>query len=432
MTRMKKDLFREALARFLGRENLEKIQGVKVGVAGAGGLGSNCAQFLARSGFIKFRIVDFDRVEWSNLNRQFYFAGQVGQKKVEALRENLLAIHRWLEIEAVDEKINSGNVKDLFNDCQVVVEALDGARDKRLLAEAFIGSGKLLVAASGLAGWGSADQIRIHRIRDDFFLVGDMISEVGPGLPPVASGVNVAAAKQADVVLKYFLEKTPGGDGMNVKRGSNCLAEADIYGITAEEYSLGRNNPEVVASMIDSGIKVIQYREKEKNLREKYLECLKIREMTRQAGVTFIVNDHVDLALLVKADGVHIGQDDLPPERVRELVGEKMIIGLSTHSPAQAEEAVKTGVVDYIGVGPIFATSTKKDVCQPVGLDYLDYVVRNINIPFVAIGGIKENNIALISRRGARCIALVTEIAGAEDIGARVSSLRAALSREEV
>ena len=217
---------------------------------------------------------------------------------------------------------------------------------------------------------------------------------------------------------------------MTAKRGLAGLLEADIYGITAEEYSLGRSNIEVVARMIDSGIRVIQYREKDRAARQKYRECLKIREMTREAGVTFIVNDHVDLALLVDADGVHLGQDDLPPEKVRELLGEEMLIGLSTHSPAQAKAAVESGV-DYIGVGPIFATKTKKDVCEPVGLEYLEYVVKNIRLPFVAIGGIKEHNIDEVSGRGAKCIALVTEIVGAGDIGARVRAIRAVLSRKE-
>lgn len=213
------------------------------------------------------------------------------------------------------------------------------------------------------------------------------------------------------------------------KRGFAGLPDTDIYGITAEEYSLGRSNIEVVAQMIEAGIRVIQYREKEKGDRQKYEECIKIREMTRKAGVTFIVNDRVDLALMVDADGIHLGQDDLPVERVRKLAGEKMFIGLSTHSPAQAEAAVKLGV-DYIGVGPIFATTTKKDVCNPVGLEYLEYTVNNIKLPFVAIGGIKEHNITEVYRRGARCIALVTEIVGDADIGARVHNLRAAIQKK--
>lgn len=204
--------------------------------------------------------------------------------------------------------------------------------------------------------------------------------------------------------------------------------EADIYGITAEEYSRGRNNIQVVAQMIEAGITVIQYREKEKNDRQRYEECLKIREMTKHAGVLLIVNDRPDLALLVNADGIHLGQNDLPVENVRKLVGENMLIGLSTHSPAQAEAALTSGA-DYIGVGPIFPTKTKKDVCDAVGLEYLDYVVKNINLPFVAIGGIKEHNIAEVKRHGARCMSLVTEIVGAEDIPAKVRALRAVLSR---
>ncbi len=201
------------------------------------------------------------------------------------------------------------------------------------------------------------------------------------------------------------------------------LPNADLYCITAHEHSRGRSNIEVVQSLIKSGIKIIQYREKDKKKLQKYIECLRIRELTKSAGVTFIVNDDIDIAILVKADGVHIGQDDLPIERVRELVGEEMIIGVSTHSPVQAQAAVRGGA-DYIGVGPIFKTYTKKDVCDPVGLDYLDYVVRNIDIPFVAIGGIKAGNLRSVIERGAKCIAMVTEIVGAKEIDDKIKELR--------
>lgn len=204
--------------------------------------------------------------------------------------------------------------------------------------------------------------------------------------------------------------------------------DTDIYCITAEEYSRGRTNIEVVAQMIEAGIKIIQYREKDKKLIDKYRECVQIREMTQKAGVTFIVNDHIDLAMMVGADGVHIGQDDLPVEKVRELVGERMIIGVSTHSPEQAQKAVAGGA-DYIGVGPIYRTFTKKDVCQPVGLEYLKYVVKNIDIPFVAIGGIKEHNVLEVKKAGAKCIAMVSEIVGADDIKAKIESIRKRLAQ---
>lgn len=208
---------------------------------------------------------------------------------------------------------------------------------------------------------------------------------------------------------------------MHMKR--NYSFTTDLYGITAEEHSLGRSNIQIVREMIAAGIKIIQYREKDKKMKAKYEECQVIRKMTAEAGVTFIVNDDIDLAMLVKADGVHIGQDDLPIEKVRELVGEEMVIGLSTHSPAQAEDAVKRGA-DYIGVGPIFKTATKKDVCLPVGLEYLEYVIQNIRIPFVAIGGIKVDNIAQVAGLGATCISVVTDITTASDILERAQELR--------
>ncbi len=197
-----------------------------------------------------------------------------------------------------------------------------------------------------------------------------------------------------------------------------------IYGITAEKFSRGRSNTEVVCAMIAGGVSIIQYREKRpaKSYREMLAECRQIRELTRQAGVLFIVNDYTDLALLSDADGVHVGQDDLPVAEVRRLVGPHKLIGLSTHSPEQARQAQVQGA-DYIGVGPLYSTHTKDDVCAPVGLAYLDYAVAHVKLPFVAIGGIKTHHMAEVVRRGARTICLVTEIVGAQDISATARQL---------
>lgn len=196
-----------------------------------------------------------------------------------------------------------------------------------------------------------------------------------------------------------------------------------LYCLTSEEHSRGRSNLEVVAAMIEAGVKVIQYREKDKMARHKYEECLLIREMTRQAGVTFIVNDDIATAILVSADGVHIGQEDLPLEQVRRLVGEDMIIGLSTHSPEQVRDAIDRGA-DYIGVGPVFPTATKKDVGQSVGLEFLAYVAANFDLPFVAIGGINENNAAEVVRRGAKSVAMISDVVGAEDIVGKIKAVQ--------
>ena len=154
--------------------------------------------------------------------------------------------------------------------------------------------------------------------------------------------------------------------------------------------------------------------------------------MTRKAGAFFIVNDHIDIAMLIEADGVHVGQKDLPVPEVRKLVGKHCVIGLSTHSPEEAAMAVRYGA-DYIGVGPIYATQTKEDVSAPVGLEYLDYIAAEQHkslggMPFVAIGGIKRHNIGDVVRHGCACCCLVSELVGAEDIPGRVSEVRQAMA----
>ncbi|MDR3074032.1 MAG: thiamine phosphate synthase [Deltaproteobacteria bacterium] len=205
-----------------------------------------------------------------------------------------------------------------------------------------------------------------------------------------------------------------------------ALPQTDIYAITDSNLSLGRPVEDVVAALLASGVKIIQYREKKKKAGAMLRECERLRAMTRAAGAFFIVNDHVDIAALVKADGVHVGQEDLPVARVRELMGRDCVIGLSTHSPEQFAAALKDGA-DYVGVGPIYATQTKEDVCEPVGLGYLDHVAKAGAIPFVAIGGIKRHNIAAVVRHGAACCCLVSELVGAEDIAARVAEVRRAM-----
>ncbi len=206
----------------------------------------------------------------------------------------------------------------------------------------------------------------------------------------------------------------------------NKFPDTDIYAITDSGLSLGRPVEEVVAALLAADVKIIQYREKSKKAGEMLRECRILREMTRKAGACFIVNDHVDIAMLVEADGVHVGQEDLPLAEVRRLVGDTMLIGLSTHSPEQAAEAVAIGA-DYIGVGPIFATQTKADACAPVGLEYLEHVAKTHSIPFTAIGGIKRHNVADVVRRGCRCCCMVSELVGAPDIAARVAEVRAAI-----
>ncbi len=196
--------FEKGLKRYLAKDALSKIRKANIGIAGAGGLGSNCALNLVRCGFRKFTIVDFDWVDFSNLNRQFFFNHQVGNPKVSMLKENLLGINPDLDIRIFSDTLNPDNLDTYFSDCDVIVEAFDRPACKKMIVEKYMTSEKLLVAASGLGGFGNSDAIRTTKIRDTFYIIGDRVSEVTEELPPLSPGVNIAAAKQADVILTYI------------------------------------------------------------------------------------------------------------------------------------------------------------------------------------------------------------------------------------
>ena len=164
---------------------------------------------------------------------------------------------------------------------------------------------------------------------------------------------------------------------------------------------------ELVKRVLEAGITFVQYRDKERTRREIYDEAACLREITRLFNAVFIVNDHADIALAVDADGVHLGQDDLPLAEARRIMGSR-IIGISTHSLAQAREA-EIGGADYIGFGPIFHTATK-DAGVPQGVDILKIITQNVSIPIVAIGGIGVDSVADVMSAGADCIAVATAI----------------------
>ncbi len=163
----------------------------------------------------------------------------------------------------------------------------------------------------------------------------------------------------------------------------------------------------MVATALEAGAAWVQYREKEKSRREVYLEALKLRELTSEFNAALIVNDYADVALAVGAEGVHLGQDDLPLREARALMGEK-IVGISTHSVSEAVEAEEGGA-DYIGFGPVFLTTTK-DAGKPRGLDMLREVRERVKIPIVAIGGIALRDLREVFASGADAVAVASAI----------------------
>jgi len=164
---------------------------------------------------------------------------------------------------------------------------------------------------------------------------------------------------------------------------------------------------DMVRRVLEAGVTFIQYRDKEKTRREIYAEAVRLRELTRAFDAVFMVNDHADIALAVDADGVHLGQDDLPLEEARKIMGNR-IVGISTHRLEQAREA-EAGGADYIGFGPIFHTATK-DAGIPQGVDILKIITQNVHIPVVAIGGIGFASVVDVMNAGADCVAVATAI----------------------
>jgi|Deesub1362B_J571_1020462.scaffolds.fasta_scaffold00011_36 thiamine-phosphate pyrophosphorylase len=171
---------------------------------------------------------------------------------------------------------------------------------------------------------------------------------------------------------------------------------------------------DTVKAVLDAGVKWVQYREKELTRREIYLTAERLRRITQEYGAVFIINDHADIALSVGADGVHLGQDDLPLKEARKVMKDK-IIGISTHDLEQAKEAEEGGA-EYIGFGPVFSTSTKKAAGTPRGIEVLKKVTDAVSIPVVAIGGIKLDNLEEVIKAGAEAVAVASGILTSDNI----------------
>jgi len=193
-----------------------------------------------------------------------------------------------------------------------------------------------------------------------------------------------------------------------------------LYPITDTLIS-GLSHAEQVERLAAGGARFIQLREKRASPREFYEEALEAISVARRLSVRIIINDRVDIAIAVGADGVHLGQTDVPPVSVRNLLGERRIIGFSTHALKQALEA-DFMPVDYIAIGPVFQTASKEDPDQIVGLEMVAEVRRNIAKPLVAIGGITMQSAGAVIDAGADSVAVISDLLSTSDIAARTGS----------
>lgn len=191
------------------------------------------------------------------------------------------------------------------------------------------------------------------------------------------------------------------------------FGEAGLYLVTSAALSAGRSTPDIVRAALAGGVRLIQLREKDLSLRDMMPLARTVRRLTAEAGALLIVNDRVDVALAIGADGVHLGQDDLPVADARRVAPD-LIIGASSHSEAEAAAAGRDGA-SYVNIGPLFPTKTKAWTGEFLGLDGLRRIAPAASIPFTVMGGIKAEHIPGLIAAGARTIAMVTAVTAAPD-----------------
>jgi thiamine-phosphate pyrophosphorylase len=192
------------------------------------------------------------------------------------------------------------------------------------------------------------------------------------------------------------------------------------YFITDSKLSLAGNFNDV-SMAVACGVSVVQYRNKNAKTREMYEEAVRLREICRDT--LFLINDRVDIALAVNADGVHLGQSDMPCEAARRLLGDKKIIGITVHNLAEAVEAESVGA-DYLGVSPIFQTATKPDAGKPSGISLIEEIRANVDIPLIAIGGIDHSNAKDVIRAGADGLCAISSVVAKEDVSAEIKKFQ--------
>jgi thiamine-phosphate pyrophosphorylase len=236
-------------------------------------------------------------------------------------------------------------------------------------------------------------------------------------LPDINSKLNSARFERTRFVL-YTLER----DLMSrISRRDKMERISGLYVILDKQFLTGRDEMDITRQIIEGGARIIQLRDKQSKKGELLLAAQKLRDLCNKAGILFIINDHLDLAIAVGADGLHIGQEDLPLSLIRRELPIDKIIGCSVRTLSQAVKAQTEGA-DYIAVGSILPSTTKREATV-VGVDTLKEIRRTVSIPVVAIGGINNHNIDEVVAAGADAIAVVSAVLGAKDVKEAVQKL---------
>lgn len=217
------------------------------------------------------------------------------------------------------------------------------------------------------------------------------------------------------------------------ERLTQFINEVTLYPVSCERLAAGRSDLDWLAAVLAGGARIVQLRDKVSDGRTFYAKALAFREKTRAAGALFIVNDRLDIALLAEADGVHLGNDDLPAEAVRRAAPD-LIIGVSCNTEEQAATAQERGA-SYYNIGPLFATQTKEEAREYIGVEAIERFSARSPLPFTVMGGIKQEHIPQLTAAGARRIAVVTALTQAPDIAAAtrawITAIRAATANKD-
>jgi thiamine-phosphate pyrophosphorylase len=260
-------------------------------------------------------------------------------------------------------------------------------------------------------------QSNLHRVQESFRVLEESLRSIAPNCVSYYTQLRYRCYD----IEPDFLQKLQ-------QWSMQKKLDFGLYVVLGSEFSCGRDFGEVAEKAIAGGTGAIQLRDKCMEKRELLSWAYRLRKLTRERNVTFIINDHIDIALAVDADGVHLGQNDFPIPEARSILGPHKIIGASTHSLEQAQRAVAEGA-SYFNIGPIFATGTKKTSVAPVGPDLITLITNVIQHPFTVMGGIKLHNVDEVLKRGARRIAVVTAVVGEPDITAAARAFTDKINR---
>jgi thiamine-phosphate pyrophosphorylase len=201
-----------------------------------------------------------------------------------------------------------------------------------------------------------------------------------------------------------------------------------LYLVTDRDLSLGRSNLEVIQAAVRGGVTLVQLREKEATTKEFYQEGLKIRAYLKARDIPLIINDRIDMALALDAEGVHLGQEDMPIDAARKILGPQKIIGASVSTPEEAKIAEALGA-DYLGLSPIFVTETKPELIQHLGIKGIPLLKEAVKIPVVGIGSMSESNAYEAVKAGLDGVAVVSAICSREDPRAAAAAIKAEIMR---